>query len=147
MLEAAQLSPNDRVLEVGTGSGYAAAVLSRLVAEVHSVERIHELAVEASQRLEELGFPVCVHEGDGTLGLPEEAPFDAIIVTAGANQLPEAYARQLRSGGRLVIPIGDTQQQQRMKRLTRRGDTLHEEDLGSFVFVPLIGADSWAAAE
>ena len=144
MAEALRLSPSDRVLDVGTGSGYAAAVLSCLAAEVHSIERIPELAESASQRLRRLGMDnVHVHLGDGTAGLPAYAPFDAIVVTAGAPELPQPYVEQLADGGRIVIPIGSTSTSQSLYRFTRHGDHIQSEDLGPFSFVPLIGKHGW----
>lgn len=145
MADAAQLSGTDRVLEVGTGSGYGAAILSRLAQVVHTIERIPELAASARERLQRLGYTnVFVHTLDGTLGLIDEAPFDAIVITAGGNELPRPYLEQLAEGGRIVIPIGMSPTSQRMKRYTRRGETLDEEDLGPFAFVPLIGAHGWS---
>jgi protein-L-isoaspartate(D-aspartate) O-methyltransferase len=139
MCQEAQVSAGDKVLEIGTGSGYGAAVLSLLAREVHTVERIDELYDTARARLTRLGYQnVRVYLDDGTLGLPTEAPFDAIVVTAGAESLPTAYQEQLADGGRLVIPIGPPSYQQ-MVRLTRRGDEFDRDDLGSFGFVPLVG--------
>jgi protein-L-isoaspartate(D-aspartate) O-methyltransferase len=138
MCQEARLSADDKVLEIGTGSGYGAAVLSLLAREVHTVERLEELYQIARDRLARLGFHnVIVHLDDGTRGLPEEAPFDAIVVTAGAESLPPAYKEQLADGGRLVIPIGPPAYQQ-MVRLTRRGDEFDRDHLGSFGFVPLV---------
>ncbi len=138
MCQEAHVSADDKVLEIGTGSGYGAAVLSLLAREVHTVERIEELFRTARERLAAFGRGnVHTHLDDGTLGLPSEAPFDAIIVTAGAEALPTAYQQQLADGGRLVIPIGPPASQQ-MIRLTRRGDQFTRDNLGSFGFVPLI---------
>lgn len=140
MCEAARLSPGDHVLEIGTGSGYGAAVLSQLVAQVNTVERIEELATQAQANIQRCGYDnVKVHIGDGTLGLPENAPYDAILVTAGAPGLPEAYRQQLADGGRIVIPIGAQRHGQMMYRITRSGSELHSVSLGGFAFVPLIG--------
>ncbi|HJQ79932.1 MAG TPA: protein-L-isoaspartate(D-aspartate) O-methyltransferase [Lacipirellulaceae bacterium] len=139
MCQEALLTANDKVLEIGTGSGYGAAVLSLLTREVHTIERIEELFHAARDRLARLGYDnVRVYLDDGTQGLPSDAPFDAIICTAGAEVLPEAYGQQLTDGGRLVIPIGPPAHQQ-MIRLTRRGDTWDRDNLGSFGFVPLVG--------
>ena len=141
MAQEAQLTGTERVLEVGTGSGYGAAVLSCLADQVYTIERIDTLYDEAWARLARLGFRnVRVYHGDGSLGLAREAPFDAIVVTAGAEQLPEAYLQQLTDGGRIVIPIG-THGRQQMYRLTRRGDQWQQERLGSFGFVPLVEGD------
>ena len=141
MAQVAQLAGGERVLEVGTGSGYGAAVLAHLAAAVYTIERINELYDEAWARLARLGYGnVRVYHGDGSLGLPQQAPFDAIVVTAGAGQLPEAYLEQLADGGRIVIPIG-THGRQQMVRITRRSDQFHQERLGSFGFVPLVEGD------
>lgn len=138
MCEALQLKGRERVLEIGTGSGYSAAVLSQLVPHVWTVERIPELARHARARLQRLGYTnVSVRVVDAILGWPEEAPFDAIVVTAGAEQLPQVYVDQLSEGGRLVIPIGGSCGQT-MYRLTRHGSDLESEELGLFSFVPLI---------
>ena len=140
MCQAARLQPGDRVLEIGTGCGYGAAILAQLAAEVHSVERIQELAENAREHLARHGYcNVTVHQGDGTLGLPQHAPFDAIIVTAGATGLPAAYRQQLSDGGRSVIPIGSDRRGQTMVCFTRRGDQWDAQPLGGFAFVPLIG--------
>lgn len=144
MCELAQLSDDDKVLEVGTGSGYGAAVLSRLCREVHSVERIRALAKSAAQRLHRLGRDnVTVHIDDGSDGLVTEAPFDAIVVTAGGKELPQPLVEQLVDGGRIVIPLGGRPKSQTMFRFKRDGDELVTEDFGSFAFVPLIGEYGW----
>lgn len=144
MAEAAELSSNDKILEVGTGSGYGAAVLSRVGGQVHTIERLPALGQQAQATLQRLGYAnVSVHIGDGTLGLPEEAPYDAIIVTAGALHLPPAYSMQLADGGRVVIPIGESLTSQRLYRFRKAGGTLAAEDLGAFAFVPLVGKDGW----
>ena len=144
MVEALQLKGPERVLEIGTGSGYGAAVLAHLANEVHTVERILLLAQQAQNRLVRLGYRgVHVHAADGTLGLPSCAPFDAIVVTAGAKQLPQAYHTQLAEGGRIVIPIGSNPSSQKLYRFTRQGHQLVKEDLGQFAFVPLIGKHGW----
>ena len=142
MIEAAQITPSDRVLDVGTGSGYAAAVLSRLAAKVYSIERHRDLADSARRALSELNYNnVQVRHGDGTMGWPEAAPFDAILVAAGGPEIPEALRSQLKIGGRLIIPIGELGGIQELVRVVRDGeDRYHEEDLGSVTFVPLIGA-------
>jgi protein-L-isoaspartate(D-aspartate) O-methyltransferase len=139
MCQEARIAASDKVLEIGTGSAYGAAVLSLLAREVHSIERIEELFRVAGERLERLGYDnVRVYLDDGTQGLPREAPFNAIVCTAGAEELPDAYQQQLADGGRLVIPIGPAAHQQ-MVRFTRRGDRWDRDDLGSFGFVPLVG--------
>ena len=146
MLEALELSGDERVLEIGTGSGYAAAVLSRLVREVVTIERIPALADRASERLARLGYDnVAVHCGDGTLGWPEGAPFDAIVVTAAAKGLvPEAYREQLAFGGRLVIPVEVAPGRQVLWRETRIQDGFMREDLCPVRFVPLIRGEAEA---
>jgi protein-L-isoaspartate(D-aspartate) O-methyltransferase len=141
MCQEARVSASDKVLEIGTGSAYGAAVLSLLAREVHTVERVEELFLAARDRLARLGYEnVRVYFDDGTRGLPQEAPFNAIVCTAGAEVLPDAYQEQLADGGRLVIPIGPPAHQQ-MTRLTLRGDTWERDNLGSFGFVPLVGND------
>ncbi|MEZ6131465.1 MAG: protein-L-isoaspartate(D-aspartate) O-methyltransferase [Planctomycetaceae bacterium] len=140
MCEAANLQPGDRVLDVGTGSGYGAAVLSRLAGVVHSVEYIPKLARAAAQRLQRLGYAnVTVHVGDGSCGWPEQAPFDVIVVAAAAPQLPQDYVEQLAEGGRIVIPIGSRRRGQELMRYLRNGPEIVAENLGSFSFVPLVG--------
>jgi protein-L-isoaspartate(D-aspartate) O-methyltransferase len=144
MAEAARLQPTDRVLEVGAGSGYASAVLARLAAHVTAIERHAPLAQAARDRLSALGFHnVEVVTGDGTLGWPAAAPFDAIVVSAGGPRVPEALKAQLAPGGRLVIPVGPDGGPQDLLRLTRSGDGFEEESLGGVRFVPLIGAEGW----
>lgn len=142
--EALQLSPTDRVLDIGTGSGYAAAVLSRLAREVYSVERVDALCNSASERLRELRYDnVHVRCGDGTLGWPEHAPFDAIAVAAVGPRPPPALLEQLVVGGRLVMPIGPDGSQTLM-RLTRTSPSDYsEEPLVDVRFVPLIGAQGF----
>jgi len=144
MCQAAQLKGNEIVLEVGTGSGYGAAILSLLAREVHTVERIPELKQQAAERLHRLGFTNAhVHTADGTLGYPEAGPFDTIIVTAGAASLPDPYRKQLKPGGRIIIPIGTERTGQTMYRYTLKNGELSKENLGSFAFVPLIGEYGW----
>ncbi|MBI5094445.1 MAG: protein-L-isoaspartate(D-aspartate) O-methyltransferase [Candidatus Hydrogenedentes bacterium] len=143
MTEALKLTPGDRVLEVGTGSGYQAAILSLLVAKVISIERISELAAGADAKLRSLEINnVTVLNGDGTLGCPEKAPFDAIIVTAGGPEAPEALRRQLCIGGRLLCPVGP-RDGQRLSLITRTPEGYAEEPGVGCVFVPLIGSEGW----
>lgn len=148
MSAAAQLRPESRVLEIGTGSGYGAAVLSRVAGQVWTIERIRYLADQARHCLADLGYDnVQVVHGDGTLGLPEEAPFDAIVVTAGGPSVPQALVEQLADGGTLVIPVGPETRGQQLIRVRRRGDDLIEQDLGPVRFVPLVGDQGWTPSE
>ncbi|RWP47212.1 protein-L-isoaspartate(D-aspartate) O-methyltransferase [Mesorhizobium sp.] len=145
MIEMAEIGPGDHVLEVGTGSGYAAAVMSRIVERVYTIERHAGLAETARQRFEELGYDnIEVRTGDGTKGWPDAAPFDAILVAAGGPGAPLALQEQLDVGGRLVIPVGDEPHDQRLLKVTRTGAaTYSEEDFGGVRFVPLIGEQGW----
>jgi protein-L-isoaspartate(D-aspartate) O-methyltransferase len=145
MIEALELSGGERVLEVGTGSGYAAAVLAEIAGEVYTIERHGTLARDAERRLARDGYRnVHVRQGDGTLGWPEAAPFDAIVVAAGGPKVPESLREQLAVGGRLVIPIGEVVGLQKLVRVTRTSATrFEEEDLGGVRFVPLIGSEGW----
>jgi protein-L-isoaspartate(D-aspartate) O-methyltransferase len=145
MIEAAALRPQDRVLEIGVGSGYAAAVMSRISRRVHAIERHPELAELARERMARLGYDnVVIRTGDGTRGWPENAPFDAILVAAGGPDVPEPLREQLTVGGRLVIPVGDADRQ-RLVRVTRLSESVFDEkDMGSVRFVPLIGDHGWA---
>ena len=146
MIAAAQIKAGDRVLDVGTGSGYAAAILSRLADRVYSIERHRGLADSARQALSKLKYNnVEVRHGDGTLGWADAAPFDAILVAAGGPEIPEALRSQLKIGGRLIIPVGELGGVQELVKVVRDGkDRYHEEDLGPVTFVPLIGAGGWA---
>jgi protein-L-isoaspartate(D-aspartate) O-methyltransferase len=145
MTEAVEPRPGDRALEVGTGSAYAAAVLATIVTEVYTIERLGALATMARQRLADLGYHnVHVVEGDGTLGWPEHAPYDAIIVTAGGPRVPAALLDQLGIGGRLIMPVGSAHRFQHLVRVTRTGtDSYEHEDLEDVAFVPLIGKEGW----
>ncbi|MEW6268717.1 MAG: protein-L-isoaspartate(D-aspartate) O-methyltransferase [Thermodesulfobacteriota bacterium] len=149
MTAALELGPGDRVLEIGTGSGYAAAVLSRIAREVITIERYEELARTAAERLRALGYDnVAVHHADGTLGWSDGAPYDAIVVAAGGPGVPEALLDQLAVGGRLVMPIGQDRELQTLVRITRRADgTLAHESLGDVRFVPLVGVQGWRAED
>lgn len=144
MSEALQLTGKEKVLEIGTGSGYQAAVLAKLAGRVFSVERIPTLARRARRILDSIGCgSVNIKVTDGTLGWEEEAPFDAIVVTAGAPSVPDCYLRQLAIGGRLVIPVGDMGIQT-LKRITRIGENnFSEEQLVDCRFVPLLGKLGW----
>jgi protein-L-isoaspartate(D-aspartate) O-methyltransferase len=147
MIEAAGLRPGDRALEIGTGSGYAAAVMAAIAARVYTIDRHPGLAETARRRLQELGFDnIEVRVGDGTLGWPEAQPFDAIIVTAGGPKVPGDLREQLAIGGRLVIPVGESLHRQRLVRVVREGPAEYrEEDLADVAFVPLIGEAGWNA--
>jgi protein-L-isoaspartate(D-aspartate) O-methyltransferase len=144
MTDALELETSDRVLEVGTGSGYQTAVLRELVDEVVTIERIDSLANTARSRFDELGLGgIEIVVGDGTLGWPERAPYDAIVVTAGGPSIPKALRDQLAVGGRLVMPVGSAGQQN-LVRLRRRSEGLDVmDDLGPVAFVPLIGEEGW----
>ncbi len=148
MTEALKLSSEDRVLEIGTGSGYQAAILAHIVRHVYTVERISDLARTARKALDKAGgYNVHIKVDDGTCGWPDQAPFDAIITTAGAPEIPEDLKKQLAVGGRLVIPVG-TQGAQVLKRITRRDETrFDEESLLDCRFVPLIGKHGWSGEE
>ena len=142
MTEALRLGPEDRVLEVGTGSGYQTAVLSSIASVVFSVERLGDLQSEAEERLSALGISnVRFRVGDGSLGWPDEAPFDAVIVTAGAPSVPPALKQQMtEEGGRLVIPVG-SRHEQSLIRYTRTGNEYVTERLMNCAFVPLVGSE------
>jgi protein-L-isoaspartate(D-aspartate) O-methyltransferase len=145
MIEAAEIAPGDRVLEIGAGSGYAAAVMGRIAEEVIGIERHAELVALARERMERLGYEnVSVHEGDGTRGFGEKAPFGAIIVSASGSHVPDVLLRQLDIGGRLVMPVGEPHEVQKLLKITRTGeDAFEQEELGAVRFVPLIGAHAW----
>lgn len=144
MVQLLEPAPADRVLEIGTGSGYAAAVLGCCVAEVHTVERLGPLARTATTTLAGLGIAnVIVHEGDGTLGWPDAAPYQGILVSAAGPRVPDALLAQLAPGGRLVTPVGRPGHQELVR--VRRGldGRLRQEHLGGVSFVPLIGQQGW----
>ena len=145
MADALELGPDDRVLDVGTGSGYAAAILSRIVSEVYTVERHGSLAESARRRLASLGYDnVRVLHGDGSRGWPEHAPYDAIAVAAGGPEVPRPLLEQLAIGGRLVLPVGPTPRLQELIRVVRRSDDEYaRQNLGGVRFVPLIGEAGW----
>lgn len=148
MVEAVLLKGGEKILEIGAGSGYAAAVLSEIAADVYTVERLGPLAEKAATLLAELGYAnVHVLHGDGTKGWPEHAPYDAIVVAAGGPQVPETLKQQLKIGGRLVIPIGGDLRNQELVRVTRiSADGYRSEDIADVRFVPLIGEEGWATA-
>ena len=145
MIAAAGIGAGDCVLEVGAGSGYAAAVMSRLAAQVIAVERKPELAAAARDRLARLGFStVRIVEGDGSRGWPEEAPFNAILAAASGSHVPEPLIEQLASGGRLVMPVGGQLWAQTLMKITKQADgQTKRENLGKVRFVPLIGEEAW----
>ncbi|HJT42466.1 MAG TPA: protein-L-isoaspartate(D-aspartate) O-methyltransferase [Rhizomicrobium sp.] len=148
MLEAAELEADDQVLEIGAGSGYAAAILSRIVRKVYAVERQAALGQAARERLRALGYDnVELKTGDGSGGWPQAAPFDAIIVSAASPSIPQALKIQLAVGAHLVIPVG-TMDEQRLIRVTRVDETqFQQDDLGPVRFVKLIGASGWDDSE
>jgi len=144
MTEMLALTGSENVLEVGTGSGYQTAILAELAQFVYSIERVASLAESARQRLASLGYTnVEVHVGDGSLGLEPEAPFDAILVTAGAPEVPASLCMQLAEGGKLVIPVG-SQTLQRLHLVEKKRGRLSTQESTGCVFVPLIGEDGWA---
>jgi protein-L-isoaspartate(D-aspartate) O-methyltransferase len=145
MLEAARLGADDRMLEVGAGSGYASAVAAQLVAHVDAIERQPRLVELARERLARLGITnVDVHAGDGSAGWPSGAPYDAIVVAAAGPRVPDALREQLAVGGRLVLPVASEHGGQRLVLVERRGENQwREDDLGGVMFVPLVGAQGW----
>lgn len=145
-LQLAELEGTERVLEIGTGSGFQTALLVQLAGEVHSVERIRELAEGARARLAELGLEARIRVGDGSRGWPAEAPFDVILVAAAAADIPRRLCRQLAEGGRLLVPIGD-EREQRLVRVRRRGDAWEAEEVEAARFVPLVDAPVEGEAE
>jgi protein-L-isoaspartate(D-aspartate) O-methyltransferase len=147
MAEALELSGEERVLEIGTGSGYEAAVVAELCRELYSVERVPRLAEKARRLLRSLGYEnVRLRVGDGSVGWPEEAPFEGIVVSAGARRIPRPLVEQLQMGGRLVLPMGEENSQTLVRlRKTERG--LREECLGECRFVKLIGTYGWEGPE
>ncbi len=143
MLQALNLKGTERILEIGTGSAYQTALLAELCVNVFSMEKLRELAVQARTRLDELSYyNVAIHVGDGSLGWSEHAPYDAIVVAAGAPRVPNPLTQQLSPGGRLIIPIGD-HQSQNLKLIVRGPTGLEETDLGGCRFVKLLGRYGW----
>ena len=143
MTELLELRGEEKVLEIGTGSGYQLAILAELARETFSVERFGPLAEQSRDRLRELGYRnIEIRTGDGTLGWPERAPFDGIIVTAGAPRIPLPLIEQLSEGGRLVIPVGEERHQE-LYRVVKEGGGTRKEYFGGCVFVPLVGEHGW----
>jgi len=145
MTEALQLKGGERVLEIGTGSGYAAAILAEIAAEVFTVERVKELADRAAEVLTRQGYANAhVRHGDGTQGWAERAPYDAIVVTAGGPRVPESLRQQLAVGGRLVMPVGTRPSYQQLIKVVRRSeDRFDSTNLGEVRFVALVGKEGW----
>jgi protein-L-isoaspartate(D-aspartate) O-methyltransferase len=145
MIQAAGIKPGDTVLEIGAGSGYAAAVISRIAAKVTGIERQHELVGVARERLQGLGCDnIEIVEGDGTRGWRDGAPYDAILAAASGSHVPRPLVEQLAPGGRIVMPVGDPGAVQQLIKVTKNDDgTLVQQDLGSVRFVPLIGEEGW----
>lgn len=144
MTQLLNLKGNEKVLEIGTGSGYQAAILSQLARKVHTVERLPELSNTARTVCQKLGYKnIHFHVGDGSLGLPEEQPFDAIVVTAAAKEIPKPLLDQLKLGGRLVVPAGETPVSQSLKVVTKTKKGIDIEEIEPVVFVPLIGKYGW----
>jgi protein-L-isoaspartate(D-aspartate) O-methyltransferase len=146
MTQALDLTKSDRVLEIGTGSGYQAAVLAEIAYRVYTIERIRPLYVSVRRLFDEMRlYNIVTRYGDGTKGWEEEAPFDAIIVTAGAPEVPESLVAQLALGGRMVVPVGN-QHTQELIRITRDEHGVHRNNLGGCRFVKLVGEEGWKEA-
>ena len=144
MTELLELNNQSKILEIGAGSGYQTAILSQLAGKIFAVERVPQLADEAQNRINKLNLRnVTLVCGDGTNGLEKQQPFDGILVAAGAPSLPEPLLKQLKTGGKLVIPIGETQKTQKLVRVTRTNKGFQTEDFGDCAFVPLIGEHGW----
>jgi len=146
-IQAAGIKPGDTVLEVGAGSGYAAAVISRIADKVIAIERQHDLVEVARERLRRLGYDnVEIVEGDGTKGCADHAPYDAIVAAASGSHVPKAFVDQLAPGGRIVMPVGEPGWVQELIKVTKQEDgILRQENLGGVRFVPLIGEEGWNA--
>ncbi|HVF36914.1 MAG TPA: protein-L-isoaspartate(D-aspartate) O-methyltransferase [Sphingomicrobium sp.] len=146
-IDAAGIHGDSKVLEIGAGSGYAAAVIGQIARQVIAIERHHELVRLADERMRRLGYDnVVIVEGDGTLGCPEQAPFDAIVAAASGSHVPQALVDQLKPGGRIVMPLGPPGLSQSLIKLTKHADgRLERADLGGVRFVPLIGREGFAS--
>jgi protein-L-isoaspartate(D-aspartate) O-methyltransferase len=143
MTQALRLKKDDRVLEIGTGSGYQAAVLSKIVFRVYTIERIYSLFVKARKLFDQLRYyNIVTKYSDGTAGWPDESPFDAIMVTAGAPEIPQVLVNQLAVGGRMVIPVGDRHSQE-LIRIEKDKNQIYQENLGGCRFVKLVGEYGW----
>jgi protein-L-isoaspartate(D-aspartate) O-methyltransferase len=149
MIQAAEIKSGDKVLEVGAGSGYAAAVISRIAGRVIAIERQHDLVVIARERIQRLGYyNVEIVEGDGTKGCRDFAPYDAILAAASGSHVPRPLIEQLAPNGRIVMPVGDPGLVQELIKVTKQEDgTLKQENLGGVRFVPLIGEEGWKDAD
>lgn len=143
MTQAAKLRKGDKVLEIGTGSGFQAAILSTLGAKVYSIEREYDLYMKSRERFEKLGYPVYSKWGDGSIGWNEFAPYDAILVTAGSPSVPEPLKKQLVPGGRLIIPVGEKESQKMMIIQKVSESEFRTEEIPEFAFVPLLGKEGW----
>lgn len=145
MIDAAEIKPGEMVLEVGAGSGYAAAVISRIAEKVLGIERQHDLVQIARERMRQLGYDnVEIIEGDGTTGCRDQAPFDAILVAASGSHIPPQLVEQLAPGGRIVMPLGNPGWVQELIKVSKQDDgILRQENLGGVRFVPLIGEEAW----
>ncbi|WP_200979168.1 protein-L-isoaspartate(D-aspartate) O-methyltransferase [Echinicola sp. 20G] len=141
--ELLQVNPGDKILEIGTGSGYQAAILYLLGAEVHTIEYNKKLYEKTKKFLPKIGINLNFYHGDGSLGLTEKAPFDKIIVTAGAPVVPNSLLKQLKIGGILVIPVGDRNSQKMMKLVKKTARQVTQEAYDNFAFVPLLGEEGW----
>jgi protein-L-isoaspartate(D-aspartate) O-methyltransferase len=148
MIEAAEIGPGDKVLEIGAGSGYAAAIISRIAGQVFAIERQHELVEVARERIGRLGYDnIEIIEGDGSKGCPDHAPFDAILAAASGSHVPNALLDQIAEGGHIVMPLGSPGWAQELVKVTRRPDGgVERENLGGVRFVPLIGEEGWRDA-
>ncbi len=146
MTELLEIDSGSRVLEIGAGSGYQTAVLSKIAGQVYAIERIGDLAREAQSRIRQLGiYNATVKCFDGTLGWAANAPYDAILVAAGGPTVPQPLVTQLKVGGRLVLPVGDSRESQRLVRVIKTESGSKQEDHGACAFVPLIGQHGWSS--